>query len=379
MKIVKELGSPARIMDACQYLYETYNRTGNSDSALKYYIDYSTYKDTLYNIEKTKNINKLEKIYETEKKEQQIALQKIKIRNNKIKLWALSVILFLILGLVFQILRIIRNKKRTNNLLKQKNKLLAESNRLITSSITYASFIQAAILPPLDLFKESFPQHFILFKPKDIVSGDFYWITKVKDQTIIALADCTGHGVPGAFMSMLGITLLNEIINIQHIISTNKILDMLRKKIIDALRQKADTYDSRDGMDISVCSIDTQSKQMEFSGAYRPIVILSDRKMKLIDGDKMPIGFHKTRNSPFKKIKYNFSSGDIFYLYTDGYPDQFGGELGKKYTRQKFRNLLDSIHELPLDEQKDKLEKELIKWKGNIEQIDDITVLGIKV
>lgn len=379
LKITKELGSPSRLIDGYNYLYITYNKFDQPDSALKYYVLYSNLKDSLFTLEKLNNINELEKIYETEKKEQKIELQRITIRNHKIQSWTLFTILVLILGLVIQILRINRNKRKTNEILEEKNRQLAESNRQVTSSITYASFIQAAILPPLELFKEVFPENFILFKPKDIVSGDFYWITRKEDKIILAVADCTGHGVPGAFMSMLGITFLNETINIQNIKSTSEILNVLRKKVIDALRQRSSHYDTRDGMDIALCSIDLKSHKLEFSGAYLSILVLSQGKIERIQGDKMPIGYHKTRLGDFQVHSRQLHKGDLIYMYTDGYIDQFGGAEGKKYSRQKFVDLIKSIVEYPLSRQEQKLNIEFDDWKTSRDQIDDVTVLGAKI
>ncbi len=379
LKVTKELGSEARIMDGYNYLYGTYNKLNQSDSALKYFVLYSRLKDSLFTLEKINNINELEKIYETEKKEQQIALQQAVIQNHKKQSWTLSVILVLILGIVVQILRINRNKRKTNEILEEKNRKLAENNKQITSSITYASFIQAAILPPLELFKEVFPENFVLFKPKDIVSGDFYWTTRKEDKIILAVADCTGHGVRGAFMSMLGITYLNEAINIQNINSPAKVLNEMRTKVIGALRQRSSHYDTRDGMDIALCSIDLTTYNMEFSGAYNSILVHSKGKIERLQGDKMPIGYHKTRRGDFQVYSRQLKKGDHIYMYSDGYIDQFGGDEGKKYSRQRLVNFIQSIVEYPLSRQEQKLDIEFKNWKGSRDQIDDVTVLGVRI
>lgn len=379
LAVMNELGSLSKIMNAYSYLYDTYSNMNNSDSALKYFKAYSEIKDSIFSIENSKHINELEKIYETEKKEQQIAIQNIKLRNNKIQFWTLVIILTLVLGIVVQIMRINRNKRKTNQILEEKNRQLAENNRQITNSITYASVIQAAILPPLELFSETFPEHFIFFKPKDIVSGDFYWFTKKEETIIVAVADCTGHGVPGAFMSMLGISYLNEIINIQKIQSTQEILNLMRNRIINALRQKPNQIDTRDGIDIALCALNTKTLEMKFSGAYRSVVVFSGKETIIIDGDKMPIGYHRTRKNSFSTKNHQLKKNDIFYLYTDGFPDQFGGKDGKKYSRQRFREFLETISQRSLKDQKDKLEEELKVWQGGYEQIDDITIMGIKI
>lgn len=379
LMITKETGSVSRLKDANHYLFETYQKMGKPDSALKYFTNYSNLKDSILSLEKQKQINELEKIYETDKKEQQIKLQTIRLHNDKLILIALSLILVLSLGLAFQIWRAYRQKHKINAELEIKNKQLQDSHRQITNSITYASVIQAAILPPYDLFKNTFPKHFILFKPKDIVSGDFYWITQKENQVIIAVADCTGHGVPGAFMSMLGITLLNEIINIYGQTSTDEILNTLRKKIIESLRQKERLNDAHDGLDIALCSYDTETKMLEFSGAYLPILIMRIGELIKLDGDKMPIGFHMTRTNNFGKQSFQLQQGDMLYFCTDGYADQFGGETGRKFSRTCLREILCSISDLPMEKQKNRLERELKDWMGTNDQIDDITILGIKV
>lgn len=374
----QEVDAKSIILDGYQSIHETYTKMHNADSALHYYLLYSQLKDSLFSLEKSKQISELETIYETEKKEQQIALQQAEMKRKSIQNITLIIILVLATGLIFLIFLKNLDKRKVNKTLEEKNRLLGEQNRQITSSITYASFIQAAILPPLDLFCELFPEHFILFKPKDIVSGDFYWLTKKENRIFIAVADCTGHGVPGAFMSMLGMTFLNEIINIYGETDTDKILNILRQKIIVALHQAETSTDTRDGMDIALCSIDQDNLQLEFSGAYSPLILLSEGKISEIEPDKMPIGFHKTRIAGFHKKSIQLIHGDTIYLFTDGFSDQFGGEHAKKYTRKKFYNLLEMVGNLDIDEQKLRINSEFENWKGSGEQIDDVTVAGIR-
>lgn len=180
-------------------------------------------------------------------------------------------------------------------------------------------------------------------------------------------------------MSMLGMTFLNEIINIYGLTSTNEILNTLRTKIMDALRQKEGTTDTRDGLDIAICRYNTETMLLEFSGAYLPVIVHDENGMQILKGDRMPIGYHKSRKAPFTKVEVELNRGTTLYLYSDGYADQFGEESGKKYTRNRFYEFVKNISALDIQEQKKKLEAEHNNWKGNKEQIDDITILGLRI
>jgi serine phosphatase RsbU (regulator of sigma subunit) len=270
-------------------------------------------------------------------------------------------------------------RRKANRLLHAKNLQLNEQNRQITSSIIYARFIQTTILPPPDFFKEIFPQHFVFYQPRDIVSGDFYWITKKDEYILVAVADCTGHGVPGALMSMLGMTFLNEIVNIAGIIDPEIILHQMRNRIIDALRQRNQNSDTRDGMDIALCTLNTDDNTLWYSGAYIPLLIYRNGVLEEIAADKMPIGYHRTKNHSFRKHMLQLEAGNTIYLTTDGYGDQFSGGSGRKYLRRNFYRLLESVARQDIGSQQKSLENEFFRWKGAGEQIDDVTVLGIKV
>ena len=275
----------------------------------------------------------------------------------------------------------------------QKEKI-EEVNKELTDSIHYARYIQSAILPQEDLRWKLLSEHFILFKPKNIVSGDFYWITKVEERTIIAAADCTGHGVPGAFMSMLGISFLNDIVNKEYITHSGVILRRLRKEVINALQQKGEYGEQRDGMDIALCSIDFENLDLQFSGANNPLYLIRDKEKEPvkeaiifensevnlyeIKGDKMPIAFHDRMNK-YQMNEIKLMKGDCLYMFSDGFPDQFGGEKGKKFKYKPFRELLLANAKKPMQQQIDMLDKTLKKWQGNFDQVDDILVIGIKV
>ena len=287
-----------------------------------------------------------------------------------------------------------------------KNQLeeMMTQNIEITESIIYARKIQKAVLTPDSLFETHFKEYFILFKPKQIVSGDFYWLAEKKKKIYLTAADCTGHGVPGAFMSLLGISFLNEIINKNEIVHANQILGVLRDHIINSLHQTGKIGGSKDGMDMSLCVIDKEKRQIEFAGAYNPLFILRERKecediencpfdekvVKIdttdehmlihIKPDRMPVGFdYRKEGHSFSNHLIDLKPNDTIYLFSDGYSDQFGGEKNKKFSLSRFKSLLLKIQEYELEEQNYILDDTHEEWKGKYSQIDDILIIGYKV
>lgn len=273
---------------------------------------------------------------------------------------------------------------RTHEIVRQKEEiesqrdLIKVKNKDITDSIRYASQIQTAIIPPLKFLQNNINECFLINKPKDIVSGDFYWCTKVDTKLVVALADCTGHGVPGAFMSMLGVTLLNEIVMHRKIVEPDQILNQLKQDIIISLRQKKKNSTSRDGMDMSLFVFDTISKKMEFSGAFNSLLLLRDNSIKVLKVDRMPIGIYHNGTKKFTKQELLIEPNDMLYLYTDGYPDQFGGDKDRRFTSKRFKQKILEVHKEPIHIQKQILEDTIHKWMNGREQIDDITLLGIR-
>ncbi len=251
-------------------------------------------------------------------------------------------------------------------------------NREITSSIEYAKNIQQAVLPGKRTLEKTLPEHFILFKPRDIVSGDFYWVEKKEEQIVVCAADCTGHGVPGAFMSLLGLTFLNEIVNHEGVLKSSEILNRLRSNIILSMSHKDEAEQAKDGMDLALVVIDRQLGMLEFSGAYNPLILV--RKGELIEykGDKMPVGKHIVEELSFTSQRIQLEHEDMIYMYSDGFPDQFGGEKGGKYKARPFKNFLTQISSEPVKKQAELLETELKRWMGEEPQVDDILVCGIR-
>jgi serine phosphatase RsbU (regulator of sigma subunit) len=218
-----------------------------------------------------------------------------------------------------------------------------------------------------------------LFKPKDIVSGDFYWGVKNNEKIIVAAGDCTGHGVPGAFMSMLGHAFLDEILNTMKVENAATILNHLRDEVINTLRQKGTTGEARDGIDISLCILDMNAGKLNYAGANNPLYLIRDGKIIKYQADRMPIGIHFISFTPFTNQSINFNKGDCLYLFTDGYADQFGGPNGRKFMYKPFQNLLLKNHNKPMDLQKEVLDKTFEEWKGDREQVDDVLVIGINL
>lgn len=276
--------------------------------------------------------------------------------------------------------------ERTAEVVKQKEELQQKSEIIevayndIKSSINYAKRIQEAILPLNEEIKKSFPESFILFKPRDVVSGDFYWFTKTAGKTIIACVDCTGHGVPGAFMSMIGNTLLNEIVVEKEILQPNQILNLLHERVRQSLKQDMENTETRDGMDIAICVIDDAKEQLHYAGANRSLVIIRDNSLIELKADKQPIGGDQMEQDRiFKNNEFKLHKGDVIYMTTDGYADQFGGEKGKKFMVKRLHQLLVDLKDKKMDKQRTILKNTIEDWQGNLEQVDDILVIGIKI
>jgi serine phosphatase RsbU (regulator of sigma subunit) len=259
----------------------------------------------------------------------------------------------------------------------QKDKI-EQQQRALEESLEYASSIQTALLPDLRYFHKIFPESFVFFKPRDIVSGDFYWFARKGERIAVTAADCTGHGVPGAFMSMLGISFLNEIVS-KCIPPANSILNRLRENVMKALHQTGDITENKDGMDIALIVIDQEEMKLEFSGAFNPLYMIRDGKLREIRGNKMPIGINAIVEKSFTNHVIDLQEGDLIYLFSDGYPDQFGGPEDKKFKYSNLKKLLVRISKKSLMAQQKELERIFLQWKSESEQLDDVLVIGIKI
>ncbi|MFH0842833.1 MAG: tetratricopeptide repeat protein [Bacteroidota bacterium] len=257
--------------------------------------------------------------------------------------------------------------------------IIEEKNKDITDSINYASRIQRAMLPKPSEIEGLSEKCFMLYLPRDIVSGDFYWFTEIKDKLVFTAGDCTGHGVPGSLMSMLGISFLEEIVNNRKISESGKILDELRKEVQKALHQKGEREEARDGMDIALCVIDWKNSSIQYSGAYNNLYLIHSGELIEYHADRMPIGIFELADENFASHNISIQQGDIIYMFSDGYADQFGGPHTKKFKYTTLKNLLLEINTLPLEEQRSRLESEFFRWKGKRDQTDDVLIVGLRL
>ncbi|HON18171.1 MAG TPA: SpoIIE family protein phosphatase [Salinivirgaceae bacterium] len=274
--------------------------------------------------------------------------------------------------------------ERTAEVVAQKEEIQAQSEKIfhqneqIKSSITYASKIQGAVLPPDETISQIFPDHFILYLPRDIVSGDFYWVAEIEGIKYCAVADCTGHGVPGGFMSMMGISFLNQIVGQKKNLTAAEILFQLRRNIISSLHQTGKVGENKDGMDIAFYIIDPSTHKCQFAGANNPLVLIRNNEAIVYKADKMPIGIYIKGEETFTNYEFELEDGDVLYTFSDGYIDQFGGPDGRKFMSKNFRELLLEIHQNPMEKQKEILHQTLLNWHGKNERVDDVVVMGFR-
>lgn len=359
---------------------DLYYKTGKYKEAYDDYLQHIAYRDSISNKENTEQIVQLQMQYDFDKKQEEEKLIQEKkdaettqaARTQKIVIATVSIVLLIVL--VFSVLLLKRIR-----LTREQKQIIEEKNRDITDSINYAKRIQQVMLPDMEIKNRLFPEAFILFQPKDIVSGDFYWFTEKNGKKIIAAVDCTGHGVPGAFMSMIGNAFLNEIINEKAITSPELILNELRHMVIHSLKQTGADGESRDGMDIAILTIDDKKNIVEYAGANNPLWYLKegDTALTEIKADKRPIGYFRGQGLPFTLHIIPFKKGDSFYIFTDGYADQFGGQKGKKFKYSQLKEQILSIQNKSMSEQENILLDTFNKWKGHLEQIDDVLVIGV--
>jgi phosphoserine phosphatase RsbU/P len=267
-----------------------------------------------------------------------------------------------------------------NKTITQQSSDIEKKNIVITDSIEYAKNIQKAILPEEFEIKKHFPDHFILYKPKDIVSGDFYWLHDDGERVLLAVADCTGHGVPGAFMSFMGYNLLENLINTTHKLTPSQILEELNNQILKVLKQKNQNASAKFGMDVAMISFNKQTKFLEFSGAYNPLYIFRGNELIELKADKRSIGsFKREEDVDFVNHQIQLLTGDILYMFTDGYYDQIGGPESKKYFIRNFKELLQTNCGSMLSTQNEIFEETIKNWQGNKNQTDDMLIVGIKI
>ncbi|HET8858438.1 tetratricopeptide repeat protein [Marivirga sp.] len=397
--IAQSINAKPILLDAYSTLAEVYLHFDDLENSYVYMNQYHIMKDSIFNESSRRAIAELEKSIELEQKEKEIALLRkeseikdLQYQNGQLYIYGSAAFSILLLALaIISFLKFKQNRKakylleyQNQEILKSKQaieiqKMKLESwNQNITDSIEYAKSIQEGIMNKNN-FKENIPFSFVYFKPKDIVSGDFYWYSRQEGCDILALIDCTGHGVAGAFMTVIANATMNQIVNEEKETEPHKILAKLDIKVMDILKQKEVTT-SNHSMDVALCKIDYTNKMVTFAGAKRPLYVVENNKLIEFKGNNFTVGEYF--NSPDKKFTYqeiDFEENQTFYLSSDGFADQFGFNTQKKYLRKRFKTLLESISNKSLPEQSKSLELEMKRWQGEMEQTDDMLVIGFRV
>lgn len=390
----KEYGSTEDQINVFDKLANAYAELGKFEKSYEYQQRAKTVKDSLDKVVSSRELAEMQIKFETEQKQREIELlskekevqdlritKQITLRNMIIAVTVLAIILLLLIYSRYR-----TNKKanealdRKNREIEQQKKTVEEKNTEITSSIEYAKRIQDAVMPNLNEIKKALPQSFVYYKPKEIVSGDFYWYSTNKDEVFIAAVDCTGHGVPGAFMSMIGNDHLNQIVNLEKRTKPDEILNRLHHEIQVTLKQKHGVTDNHDGMDIALCAINQKANRLLFSSANRYLYLIRNGELQETKGDHFNIGgiMHEDVRH-YNLHEFELQPNDTFYIFSDGISDQFGGEKSKKFGYRRLKSLLVDIHQKPMDEQKSIFEKELSAWMGSNDQIDDFLLIGVRV
>ncbi len=298
--------------------------------------------------------------------------------------WFIVIDIIILISLIVIIIKLRERKlQHDKRVLEQKVRertaTIEKQKEEITDSIHYAKRIQNAVLPSVEMMDNLLPDYFVLFKPRDIVSGDFFWMTEKDNKVVVIAADCTGHGVPEAFMSMLGVSFLNEIVNKGKITQPNKILNQLRTYVKNTLSQTGKDDEAKDGMDVALCVFDFKTLTLQYSGAYNPLYLVRDGELLETKADKMPIGIYHAEKESFTNHELKIKKGDTLYIFSDGFIDQFGGDKGRKYMAKPFKKLLVEIQTSPMEEQKFILNETIGTWMGDYKQIDDIIIFGIRI
>ncbi len=387
LALSEPMDAKSRMITSYKGLAEAYKRLGRYRTALDYYKKQSDLKD-LVNIERnTRKITEIETNYQIQQREKEIEILK---KESEIQILNLSknrTVTYFLLGgliLIFVLASVLYQRYqyriKSNAVLESQNKEIAKKNIDILDSIMYAKGIQDAIRPDPDILKTGFKDYFILSQARDIVNGDFYWLAKIRQEIIIAVMDCTGHGVPGAFMTVMANSLLNQIVIEHGVISPREILKTLHTEITTTLHQEKYNQINTEGIDIGICRFDTDTGKLVFSGAKRPLYYFQKNKLYVVKGNTQSVAGIFYRNEPsFDEISIQFNQGDTFYLFTDGIIDQFGGPENKKFMSWRLKHQLKIVQPHDMDSQQEHLEAEILSWKGKNEQTDDILMLGVRV
>lgn len=379
MVLQEELKYKKNEEDLAKIFAEYYYRKLDYKKAYDYMMLYDRVRDSVYNLATTGQIAEMQERFEADKKEKQNLLLQAENRNHKTTRSYLLVILALALLAVAGAWVALSKIKAASKTITHQKELVEEKQKEILDSIRYAKRIQYALLASDGLLKANLPEHFVLFKPKDVVSGDFYWAAPTEDGFVYVTGDCTGHGVPGAFMSLLNISKLSQAINEKKITRPAAILNNIRTEIISALNPAGGESAGRDGMDAVVCRLNLKEKKLSFAAANNSFYIVRNRQVLHCLADKMPVGKGHDDTIPFTENEISLETGDVIYTMTDGYADQFGGPAGKKFKYRQLEELLVGLSVLPMHEQRAELELSFEKWRGNLEQVDDVCIIGVRI
>ncbi len=402
LALAKKIGALSSEINALKKLADLNTALSNYKLANKYYYDYSELKDSVFKTESAEKIAEMDALYQTEKQANEITAlnEQKKAQENELKINGMQrnmllggvVVLFIIAFLIFNRYRL---KQRSNlelqsayNEIQVNRDEIALQKKEIMDSIYYAKRIQEAILPTPGLLNKFFTEHFVFYRPKDVVSGDLYWFSQVKNTIMLAAVDCTGHGVPGAFMSVIGVDHLNHLVNDKQITDPAKVLTEMDHGIFSSFAKDDSGKEIQDGMDIALCAIDLDTKVLNFSGAHRPLIHVRNNVVTELKPTKASIGGYLSDKKTFANDSLQLQKGDCIYMFTDGYADQFGGPRGKKF---KYKQLIDLILNNvndSMETQKQKLASTFENWKAwpvagatqrDLEQVDDVCVIGVRV
>lgn len=396
-KLAGQFSNRLQLRDLHNRLGIAYHYMGNHNASYFHLMRYIELNDSIYDEISLEKITEMEIKYQTEKKQQENEFLKQQnelkdLQHEKtvqdqrlVRIYFICGI-FVLFSLALLMFFRFRAKKKSaqqlqsynTEILRQKS-LVDEKNKEITDSIHYAKKIQSAILPADSWFENKLGNSFVLFRPRDIVSGDFYWLSEKKDCFFFAAVDCTGHGVPGGFMSMLGSSMLDEIVNEKDIYDPADILDLMRAKIIQALRQTGAEGENKDGMDMALCRLEKSGEQLVYAGANNDLYHVRNGALKVFEASAQPVGIYMGEPRQFFQHEIKLCAGDAFYIFTDGYADQFGGPKGKKFKYKQLQELICSVQKEEMSRQKEALASAFDAWKGHLEQVDDVCIIGVRV
>jgi len=391
LKKAEQIAEETKFRDLLKEIYQTsalnFELLNDFKNAYIYHQKYTQLKESIYNDNENSIIAEIETKYKSDKKDSEIQLlnkakelQEAEIKRKSIIIWSALVGVILLILLLFYIYRSYKLKQKANELITQQKKeveqqkeIIEEKQKEILDSINYAKRIQYALLASDQFLETHLSEFFVLFKPKDIVSGDFYWAAYQNNNVYLAVCDSTGHGVPGAFMSLLNTGFLSEAVKEKNITAPNEIFNYVRQRLIESISNE----NQQDGMDATLIKLN--STTIQYASANNTPILIRNNELIELKYDKMPIGKSPKEHQSFNNHELDLQKGDCFYLFTDGYADQFGGENGKKFKYKQLNQLLLEHHQKPMSEQKQLMDKTIENWKGNLEQVDDILLLGIRI